>query len=448
MNRLKLALVLFLGIIMLAGCNKWTEPEFEVKEWDATGINPLQFWTIGGRFVVGKHTNGTPPDSLVPHFINKDKFYIRAVVVSSDEGGNYYKKMVIQDHTGGVELQLDMNGLYNMYPVGQKIVLVCNGLVVGDYRNLPQIGWIYNQTQVGRINSLFFDQYIIKDGLPSPNNLPKPLINNGGNKPDGIDFLTDDDLNKLVRLENVTFEPAAFGKQLADNAYITDWKITVPRALPTGTGDMTVTIRTSNYAKFRNTIIQDKEYHLTGILTKYNNIYQLMIRTKDDIVEASQGGGVVSFNFTKNPFGEGWNTHSVLGNTPWIYRENIQIIRHPGNRFAGYNTAMDDWFVSPEITFSDVENGFLRFEYQLNAQNGDYSAYQIYYTTSKATTFSPADWKLLGTIDANTNNYEWSKNLPIKNINADKFRIAFRYYAPNTNVETYEWDIKRVEIRN
>jgi len=448
MNRLQFLLVSFFGLTMLFGCQSWEDTKLDVKDWEkpSSGWANLQ-WAIGGRYVLGKHMNETVPDSLVPQIYADVYRYIRAVVVSSDEGGNYYKKIVIQDSTGGVELQLDMTGLYNTYPVGQKIVLVCNGLVsncpalmIGDNNNLPQIGWIYNEMQVGRISSLFFDKYIIKDGLPSPKNLPKVLKNNE------IDFSGQRDINKLVRLEGVRFEEEAIGKPLAFNdAPTTEWKIDVPLA----NGMKEVIVRTSNYAKFRNTIIQKKEYNLTGILTIYRNTYQLMIRTKEDIDDSLQAEEVVAFDFTKNPIGDGeWSFQPVPGNTPWLFREGSQTMRHPGNRAFGYNTAMDDWFISPIITFPDLENGFLCFEHQLSVPNGEYDAYQIYYTTSTVSTFNINDWKPLGTLKSFPESFDWSNQLPIKNINANKFRIAFRYNAPDTDIETYDWNIRRVEIRN
>ena len=67
-------------------------------------------------------------------------FIVEAVVVSTDEGGNFYKSMVVQDETGAIEIQLDMNGLFNLYPVGQKVIIDCRGLIVGDYNRYYQNG--------------------------------------------------------------------------------------------------------------------------------------------------------------------------------------------------------------------------------------------------------------------------------------------------------------------
>jgi hypothetical protein len=207
-------------------------------------------------------------------------------------------------------------------------------------------------------------------------------------------------------------------------------------------------VRTSNFARFRSMVIEDREYNLTGILTIYGDTYQLMLRTREDIEALPpRPGESVTFDFTANPIGEGkWSTQSLLGITRWGFRDNS--IMHLGNRASGHNLAMDDWFISPVITFHDLANGYLRFEHQLPVTNAQYDAYQIYYTTSNATTFNPNDWSVLGTLNKPSESFEWSYGLSLSNIGANSFRIAFRYNAPDPNVETYEWRIRRVEIRN
>jgi hypothetical protein len=331
--------------------------------------------------------------------------------------------------------------LYNFYPVGQKIVLVLNGLVIGDYNYLPQIGWIYNGTQVGRINSLHIDKYIIRDGMPSLKNLPKALTN------DEIDFSGHRDINKLVKFEGVKFEEEAIGKPLSFNDFTTDWKIYVP--LKNGS-NQEVFVRTSDFAKFRNMIIEDKEYNLTGILTIYRNTYQFMLRTKEDIeVFTPKPDESIVFDFATNPLADGkWSSYACLGtNTQWLHRPSSASMMHLGNSSGDYKTAMDDWLISPVINYPDITNGYLRIEHQIPVLNAQYEAYQVYYTTSNSTTFNLNDWKKLGDLNSFPSYFEWSNPLPISEINASSFRIAFRYNAPNPDIETYTWNIRKVEIK-
>lgn len=58
---------------------------------------------------------------------------LKGTVSSSDQSGNIYKSLYIQDETGGIELKIGKNGLYNEYKPGQTIYVKMTGLMVGMY---------------------------------------------------------------------------------------------------------------------------------------------------------------------------------------------------------------------------------------------------------------------------------------------------------------------------
>lgn len=67
-----------------------------------------------------------------PWTIDKN-IVISGIVSTTDRYGNFYKSFYIQDETGGIELKLGKNGLYNDYLPGQRIYVDCNGLELGMY---------------------------------------------------------------------------------------------------------------------------------------------------------------------------------------------------------------------------------------------------------------------------------------------------------------------------
>ena len=80
-------------------------------------------------------------------------------VSTSDQAGNFYKSLYIQDETGGIELKLGKNGLYNDYKPGQWIYVNCSGLYLGMY------GWkARNTTYNSNGNGM------IQLGLDDPSN--------------------------------------------------------------------------------------------------------------------------------------------------------------------------------------------------------------------------------------------------------------------------------------
>ena len=61
--------------------------------------------------------NGKPV--LVSKELKGKKFIIRGQVTTSDQVGNLYKSLYIQDETAGIEVKIGKNGLYNEYKLGQ-----------------------------------------------------------------------------------------------------------------------------------------------------------------------------------------------------------------------------------------------------------------------------------------------------------------------------------------
>ena len=58
---------------------------------------------------------------------------IKGVVTTTDRPGNFYKSFYIQDATGGIEIKVGKNGLYNDYLLGQTVYVDCEDLTLGMY---------------------------------------------------------------------------------------------------------------------------------------------------------------------------------------------------------------------------------------------------------------------------------------------------------------------------
>ncbi|MGB3081186.1 MAG: DUF5689 domain-containing protein, partial [Saprospiraceae bacterium] len=69
-----------------------------------------------------------------------DDVVLGALVISDDATGNFFKQLVIEDATGGIEIRVDVTGLGLIYPVGRKVYIKAKGLWLGDYNGLTQLG--------------------------------------------------------------------------------------------------------------------------------------------------------------------------------------------------------------------------------------------------------------------------------------------------------------------
>lgn len=203
-------------------------------------------------------------------------YVVSGIVVMDDRSGNYYKKIVIQDSTGGIEVLVDQNNLYNDYPVGRKVYIKLKGLYVGEYGQNKQLG--YTPDASGSLSSIPFievDHYIVKA------NYPNDIV------ADTFTFaeLADPNamkahLNTLVAIKDAEFADDAVGTtyaQLASLASATN------RTVNDCAGG-SITLRTSGYAKFQPVKMPGGRGIIVGIYTRYNNTPQLYIRDTNDVV--------------------------------------------------------------------------------------------------------------------------------------------------------------------
>lgn len=226
--------------------------------------------------------------SLLPQGIAiREDIVIAGIVIMDDKEGNYYKKIVVQDSSGGIEVLLDQNNLYNDFPVGRKVYIKCKGLYVGAYGQNPQLGYAPDAT--GNLSDIPFtliNDYVVKANYPNqliPDTLSiDQLANPGAAKLH---------LNTLVTIRDVEF--SATGISFAEPASI---QSATNRMLQDCNSNK-ITLRTSGYSKFQSFEVPAGKGTITAIYTRYNNTPQLYIRSPEDALlngERCDGAVVVA----------------------------------------------------------------------------------------------------------------------------------------------------------
>ncbi len=76
--------------------------------------------------LASKYKVGTP-------WTVNENIIISGVISTTDQPGNFYKSFYIQDETGGMEIKIGKNGLYNDYLPGQRVYVDCRDLCLGMY---------------------------------------------------------------------------------------------------------------------------------------------------------------------------------------------------------------------------------------------------------------------------------------------------------------------------
>ncbi len=357
----------------------------------------------------------------------KDTIVISGIVTANDESGNIYKAIVIQDATAGLLVAINQTSLYADYRVGQRVFIKCQGMYLGRYHGLPQLGYT-NSGAIGQLPAVLIRQHIFADSLPGKKVEPLVVL------PTALNISM---VNKLVRLENVAFTDA--GSPWADDAASGD------RGLDGG--PTTFIVRTSNYSNFATLPIPSGNGTIQGILSIYNTTYQLTIRDTSDII---------GFKNTKTFFSESFasglgnfTTQNVLGAQVWTFSASYGAVM---SGFAGGNNANEDWLISPAINLTGAASGILRFSHAIN--KGDLATVQSDHTVWISKNYSSgapstATWEQL-TVPGYPTGSDWTfvssgdVVIPAAYLGQTNVKIAFKYLS--TAAQSASWEIKSVKV--
>ena len=142
----KYIIILTLALFALASCEKqWdnvpeqkltTEQDITAAGYTIISVNELK------QNYFYDHT--AVPGSLVKSYRIEDKVAIKTKVISSDELGNTYRSIYLQDargvEFGGIEVKVGKGSLYTVYKPGQIVYVKCDELELGNYRWMLSLG--------------------------------------------------------------------------------------------------------------------------------------------------------------------------------------------------------------------------------------------------------------------------------------------------------------------
>ena len=194
MKRIYFALIA--AIFALASC----------EEWDQV------FTTDYGKADVYEPVTMTPNTTIAqlkalyksgPVKIEKD-IVIGGQVVSEDRSGNVYKSIYIQDATGGIELKIGKNALYNDYKLGQWVYVKCGGLTLGAYNGMIQLGYA---DPTGEYETSYIEVQYIIDTHIFRGKIVTPLQ---PKKVSAADLLKEENIGCYVELDGLTYANEIF----------------------------------------------------------------------------------------------------------------------------------------------------------------------------------------------------------------------------------------------
>ena len=202
---------------------------------------------------------------------------IRGRVTGNDLGGNLYKQFALQDETGAIIIAVNQNGLNGYLAEGQEILVDLQGMYIGAYGGMPEIGTPYNGG-IGRMSKDVWQEHF--KILGGTNNIQPQAIQPAEFTKEFAANI-DENCGKLVTLKGVHFAAADGTKTLIDGT--ASGGNYFNQRLKESFG-ATVVVRTSSYADFAAMVMPTDAVDLTGIATRFGDDWQIMLRKTSDLV--------------------------------------------------------------------------------------------------------------------------------------------------------------------
>lgn len=250
---------LFFSLSLLAaGCGTATTPEYAAGENDPE--------TVSIAYLKSLCRTGSVP--IVR------ELRIEGQIVANDFFGEFPRRLIIEDATGGIEIPIDRDGLYKEFETGYYLTIYCNGLALGDYGGKIQLGAPpTDRYAVDRIAADELHRFIRHSDTPAP----------AAPRPDTLTFATRRDPRRVstyVLFERVRFADEEVGEPFCPVAPESGRREAIDRHLVDERGD-TLHVRFEPTTLYAAEAIPGGSGTVCGILDYFNGDYLLRITNRE-----------------------------------------------------------------------------------------------------------------------------------------------------------------------
>ncbi len=439
MKRINQIFCLLMLVLGLAACEKeydrppLTEPEYTGEE---ANITIAQF-----REQFKDATRDVP-------IVIEDDLVLKATVISSDESGNIYKTIYLQDETGGIGMLVDQGDVYTSYPVGQVVYVQLKGLCASFYGDL-QIGHPNAAATYYRTPWEDFQEHVLKAGWPNEAAISIREVSDISSLNENADAVK----STLVRLTGVHFEEG--GQTTYADMVAEDYGTRVLKDVHGNTID----VRNSNYADFGGEMLPVGTGNVVAILGSFNGGWQLLIRDIEDVygfdgVDPDEGGSdnpggdVTTETVFEESFATGLGTQFEIIDKDidgldhvWSFDDRYSCMKASAY-VSNVDHAAESWLVTKsDIDLTNKTAATLTFEHAIAFLDGEpSSAFTVIvsetgtenWTTKVIPNFSASNWAFV------------TSEIDLSSFVGKKIKIGFKY----TSIEgdAGNWEVKNVKV--
>ncbi|WP_299333289.1 DUF5689 domain-containing protein [uncultured Psychroserpens sp.] len=317
-------------------------------------------------------------------FENTNNF-MEGYVISSDEGGNFFEEIVLQDKaenpTAGIVVQIDVNPLFTVYDFGRKVYVKLDGLSVAVDNGVVQLGR-REGNELAKISAADMSETVLRTSEVATI-VPLEV---------SISDFSNDLENLFIRLNDVQFNRNdVLGDDLKTFAAEDDDQFDGERLLESCASSSSVILSTSTFSDFKSLLLPANRGSIDGILTRdfFDEFYTLVINSPEDInftndvrcdpIELSCG--LASTTGMNNLFeddfegqtinslisGNGWTNFIEAGSEGWeAYTQGgtnaSQGISARVGSFNSGDASTVAWLITPQIDLDANSGVTLNFE--------------------------------------------------------------------------------------
>ena len=389
-----------------------------------------------------------------------DHIAVEAFVISSDEAGNFYKTLVVQDQpenpTHGLELKIDRRSYYSKYNFGRKLFLKLAGLSMQQENGKYVLGYLSGGSLVDIPESLL-DEFIFRS-LETVEIIPLKI---------SLEEVTKSMINIFVALDQIQFIRQDLGKSFAAEAYD---RYNGIRMVEQCDNLARSYLFTSVYANFRSNLVPGKKFDLSAVMSSdyYSREINLILNSPDNLTQSEEercdpvffecpegaedeNKDIIFYeNFdglksTKDIDKIGWqNVNTNFGNGRFRKRsadENgfLQISAYDSNEYV-----MEVWLVSPVIELDKSTDEYLTFDVRTTFEEG--TLLTVWFSTDDTDDIHGASWHQLdikipvGSRDGSNKEFTGTSAFQLDCLEGS-IRLAFRYTGSDPGASTtYDLD--------
>lgn len=450
--------IMFLLFFSLSSCI--IEPEFRIPE--LVNLEPEE----GATSDMGTAINAfKQADTDIFTFDADAAVIIGAYIISSDETGNFYKTLIVQDSPenplNGLEIKIDMRSYYNKYNLGRKILLRLSGLSIQEVNGKYVVGYLSGNSLVDIPESLL-DHFIIRS-LETAEIVPNSI---------SLEMISPSLINTFVTVEKVQFLKVDQGKSFASEPYD---KYNGERIIEQCDNLAKSFLFTSSYADFSTNPLPEDRFRMMAVLTRdsYSGEITFILNSPDDIEFVDQKRCDPVFfecpllperdikdvlyyeNFerlgnTKDIEKIGWENINVnFGNARFRKRSKNENTFLQISAYDSKEYVMEVWLIGPSIDLDGSENEFLTFETRSTFEEG--SLLTCWFSKDYTENVKNANWQQLE-VEISVGSRDGSNEIFLNSgaVQLDclegKIRLAFRYLGSDPGAST-TYDLDNIVIR-